>query len=124
MRAWLLLAGAVATEVTGSLALSAAQHEPAWYALVAAGYVTAFALLGAVLRAGMPLGVAYGLWAAAGVALTALAGAAILGEALTPVTLLGMALVIAGVLLVELGSHRAGGRPAAADRAAVGEAAP
>ena len=81
--------------------------------------------LGAVLRAGMPLGGAYGLWAAAGVALTALAGAAILGEALTPVTLLGMALVIAGVLLVELGSHRAGARhTAGTSRAPVGEAAP
>lgn len=107
MRKWLLLAGAVATEVTGALSLRAAVDHPAWYAVVAVGYVTAFSLLAAVLRHGMPLGVAYGIWGATGVALTAVLSSAIFGEPFTPVMTLGIALIIGGVLLVEVGSQRA-----------------
>ncbi|MFC7877618.1 DMT family transporter [Isoptericola sp. NPDC057391] len=108
MKKWLLLVGAIATEVLGSLALQAAQDHPAWYAVVGIGYVGAFTLLAAVLRAGMPLGVAYGIWGAMGVAATASLAAAIFGEPLTGTMLLGIVLVIAGVLVIELGAPRAG----------------
>lgn len=47
------------------------------------GYVGAFVLLSATLRTGMALGVAYGIWAAAGVALTAVLGRILFKEALT-----------------------------------------
>jgi len=107
VRTWLLLAGAVATEVTGSLSLRAAVDHPGWYAVVTVGYVAAFTLLAAVLRRGMPLGVAYGIWGATGVALTAVLSAAIFGEPFTPVMTVGIALIIGGVLLVEVGSQRA-----------------
>lgn len=103
---WILLAAAIATEVAASLSLKAAQTEPWFFVLVVLGYVSAFACLSLALRRGMPLGVAYGIWAAAGVALTALLSAAIFGEPLTPLMLGGIALVIVGVLCVELGSHR------------------
>jgi small multidrug resistance pump len=62
-------------------------------------------LLGLVLRAGMPLGVAYGIWGAIGVAATAVASSLIFDEAISLVMSLGIALVITGVLLVELGSR-------------------
>ncbi|WP_455550553.1 SMR family transporter [Arthrobacter ulcerisalmonis] len=62
MKKWLLLAGAIVSEVTASLALQAAQDHPAWYVVVGVGYVAAFSLLGLVLRQGMALGVAYGIW--------------------------------------------------------------
>jgi small multidrug resistance pump len=104
---WLLLLGAIASEVTGSLSLKGALERPALYVVVAAGFVSAFVLLSAVLRQGMPLGVAYGIWGALGVAATAVLSAVIFGEALTGVMALGMALVIVGVLVVELGSHTA-----------------
>lgn len=107
MTTWLLLAGAIACEVTGSLSLRAAVDNPAWYAVVAVGYVSAFALLAQVLRRGMPLGVAYGIWGATGVALTAVLSAVIFGEPFTAVMALGIGLIIGGVLLVDLGSHRA-----------------
>lgn len=106
MTKWSLLLGAIFSEVTGSLSLKAALDHPAWYALVAAGYAASFVFLAAVLRAGMPLGLAYGIWGALGVALTAVLGAVFFGEALTAVTFAGLALIIGGVLLVELGSHR------------------
>ncbi|WP_432485511.1 DMT family transporter [Kineococcus esterisolvens] len=106
MKKWLLLAGAVLSEVSGSLSLKAALDHPGWYVPVAVGYVASFLFLSAVLRTGMALGVAYGIWAAAGVALTATLGAVLFGEALTALTLLGILLIIGGVLLVELGSQR------------------
>lgn len=104
---WLLLAGAILTEVSGSLAMKGAIEHPAWFVLVVVGYVASFVFLWAVLRAGMPLGVAYGIWGALGVALTAGIAAVLFGEPLTPLMIGGMVLVIAGVLTVELGSQRA-----------------
>lgn len=102
--AYLLLVTAILSEVTGTLALRvAARGRPGFYAAVLVGYVFAFALLAATLRHGMPLGVAYGIWAAAGVALTALASRVLFGEALTVRMVGGIALIAAGVLLVEAG---------------------
>lgn len=106
MTRWLLLAGAILTEVAATLSLKAALAQPAFFVVVAIGYLAAFTCLSLALRRGLPLGVAYGIWAAAGVALTALLSAVIFGEALTPVMLLGILLVVAGVLCVELGSRR------------------
>ena len=96
MKKWLLLAGAIISEVAGSLALQAGQDHPAWYILVAL-----------VLREGMALGVAYGIWGAMGVALTAVLAALLFGQPLTGVMILGLALIIGGVLTVELGSQAA-----------------
>ena len=109
MTRWALLAAAIGSEVAGSLALKAALADPVWYALVVTGYAAAFVLLSAVLRRGLPLGVAYGVWAAMGVTLTAVGAAVVFGEALTPLMLAGIGLVVAGVLCVEIGSHRTPG---------------
>lgn len=105
MRSWSLLLAAVVCEVSATLALKAALSQPALYGVVVAGYVAAFALLALIFRAGMSLGVAYGLWSALGVAGTAILSALIFEEPLTRWMLVGIALVIAGVLAVEVGSH-------------------
>ncbi len=105
MNKWLLLLAAILSEVTGSLALKGALEHRSLYAVVAVGYVASFALLGAVLRQGMPLGVAYGIWGALGVAATAVMSALLFAEPLTAVMGIGMALVVLGVLVVELGHH-------------------
>ncbi|MBD7995052.1 QacE family quaternary ammonium compound efflux SMR transporter [Arthrobacter sp. Sa2CUA1] len=104
MKGWLFLAGAILLEVSGSLSLKAALSAPGWYAVVVTGYVGAFVLLSATLRTGMPLGVAYGIWAAAGVALTAVLGRILFKEALTWLMGFGIILIIGGVLLVEMGA--------------------
>ena len=113
---WILLLAAVATEVSASMSLKAALDRPAFYVVVAAGYLASFVLLARVLRLGMPLGVAYGIWAALGVSATALLSALLFAEALTPTMLLGLALIIAGVLVVELASERARAHAAAGAR--------
>ncbi len=75
------------------------------YSLVVVFYVLSYSALSVTLALGMPLGVAYGIWTAAGVALTAVIGRIVFGERFTWVMGLGVVLVMAGVLLVETGAH-------------------
>jgi small multidrug resistance pump len=105
MRSWWLLLAAVLCEVSATLALKAALSHSALYVVVVIGYVAAFVLLSLIFRAGMTLGVAYGIWSALGVAGTAILSTVIFDESLTGWMLVGIALVIAGVLAVEVGSH-------------------
>ena len=83
----LYLVAAIASETTGTLSLKLASDGRGlrWYGLVMAGYLGAFALLTLALKEGLALGVAY-------------------GEPLTRTMVAGIALIMAGVLLVELGS--------------------
>ena len=111
---WFLLLAAITVEVTASLSLKGALDHPWLYSVVATGYVSSFALLGLVLRAGMPLGVAYGIWGALGVAGTAVMSSVLFDEPLTGLMVAGMGLVIAGVLLVEIGSQLASRKTEAA----------
>jgi small multidrug resistance pump len=104
---WLLLLGAVVSEVAGSLSLKGSAGHPAFFAVVVIGYAVAFVLLVAVLRRGMSLGAAYGIWGALGIALTAVLSTLIFHEPFTLLMSIGLVLVVAGVLLVE-SSSRAG----------------
>lgn len=105
MRKWALLVAAIGTEVTATLSLRASQDHAAWLVLVVAGYLSSFVLLTLVLRAGMAVGVAYGIWGAMGTATTAVLAAVFFGDPFTWPIVAGIGLIIAGVLLVELGSH-------------------
>lgn len=102
---WLFLTLAILSEVSGSLALQAATEHPGWFVLVGVGYAVSFAAFSRAMQRGVPVGVGYGIWSASGVAITAVAAAVIFGEALTPLMLAGIAVIIGGVLLVELGSR-------------------
>lgn len=101
---WVLLAIAIVTEVGATISLKlATDGKRVWYVAVVAGYLIAFSLLAVALTLGLPIGVAYGIWAATGVALTAILGRVLFREPLTGLMLGGIALIIAGVFLVELG---------------------
>ena len=102
--AWPALGGAIISEVSATLALRQALNQPGFYVMVGIGYALAFILLSLTLKAGMPLGVAYGIWSAGGVAVTAIASRLLFGEPLTRTMVAGIAFIMAGVLLVELGS--------------------
>ncbi|WP_349290529.1 MULTISPECIES: multidrug efflux SMR transporter [unclassified Brevibacterium] len=110
---WVFLAGAILAEVTGTLSMKAAIDHPALYILMALGYAAAFVFLSLTLRSGMPLGIAYGIWGASGVALTAAASALLFAEPITVVMALGIVAIMAGVILVEVG-HRGQARPTVA----------
>lgn len=104
---WWFLVGAIVSEVTAtvSLKLSDGFSRLLPSVLVVIGYGAAFVLLALVLKRGMPLGLAYGIWAAAGVALVALVGAVFLGEGLSGIQIVGLVFVAGGVLALELGAQ-------------------
>ncbi len=106
--AWPPLLVAIALEVSATLALRAAEGftHPLWLIVVAIGYSGSLWLLSIVLDRGMPVGVAYGIWSAIGVVLTAVLGTVLFGELLGPVQIIGVGVIVVGVLLVELGSHK------------------
>lgn len=104
---WLWLAVAIVAEVSGTVALKLSDGFTRLVpsVVVVAGYGLAFYGLSQALARGLPLGIAYGVWAATGVALVAIIGAVFLGEGLTWVQIGGIVLVIGGVLALELGAE-------------------
>lgn len=103
---YVFLGGAILAEVAATLSLRASDgfSKLGFTALVAIGYITAFALLAQALERGLALGVAYGIWAAAGISLVAILSIPFFGESLSTVQIAGLALVISGVLALELGA--------------------
>lgn len=106
--AWPPLLIAIALEVTATLSLRAAEGftHPLWLIPVVLGYTSSLWLLSVVLYRGMPVGVAYGIWAAFGVVLTAVFGTVLFSETLGAIQVVGIGVIVVGVLLVEFSSHR------------------
>lgn len=104
---YFLLAAAIAAEIIGALAtrFSNGFTRPLPTTLVIVGVVGAYYLLSLVLNRGMAIGVAYAIWAALGVASVAIIGAVFLGDKLTWLQTAGIALVIGGVMALELGGR-------------------
>jgi small multidrug resistance pump len=101
---WATLAGAILFEVVATLALRASEgfRKRAWIIPVTVGYLASFYLLWLTLRLGMHVGIAYGVWTACGVALVAIAARILFGEPLTWLMTMGIALIIGGVLTIEM----------------------
>jgi small multidrug resistance pump len=102
-----LLAIAIAVEVgaTISLRYSDGFTKPLPSAIVVAGYAISFYLLALVLR-DISVSTAYAVWSGAGTAAVALIGMALLGEPANAVKLGAIALIIAGVIALNLsGAH-------------------
>ncbi len=105
--AWLLLLGAIAVEVASTAALPRTEsfHQPLWTAAVLGGYAVSIWLLAVVIRH-IPVSVTYAVWAGLGTAGIALVGVLVLGEQLDWVKVLALALVIGGVVILNLhGAH-------------------
>ena len=102
---YVFLAGAIFVEVAATLSLRASDgFSKAPYAIVVVvGYIAAFAFLTMALERGLPLGIAYGIWAAVGVAAVAVLSVPIFGESLTAVQVGGLVLVVFGVVALEAG---------------------
>jgi multidrug transporter EmrE-like cation transporter len=98
------LAIAICAEVVATNALRLSAGFKCWpaVAVTAAGYVCAFYFLGLALRH-IPVGAAYAIWSGAGIVLTVLIGYAFFRDSVPVVSLCGIALVIVGVLLIQMG---------------------
>ena len=103
MKNHLFLLGAIVAEVVATSALKASDGlSPGGpTALVVIGYALAFWLLSLTLRTS-PVGIAYATGSGLGMVLIALAGWWLYGQRLDGWALLGMALVVAGVLVMNL----------------------
>lgn len=101
--AYLYLAIAIIAEVLATTALKASEQftKPLPTLVVVAGYGVAFYMLTLVLRT-MPVGIAYAIWAGVGVLLVALAGAVIYREVPDLPAVIGMSLIVAGVVVINL----------------------
>ena len=100
---WILLSLAIGAEVIGTSALKAsAGFTRLWPSLVVVvSYAAAFYLLALTLRA-IPVGVAYAVWSGVGVVLIAVIGWLVFGQKLDTAGVLGMGLIVAGVLVLNL----------------------
>ena len=107
MTAWALLLGAIGFEVAGTLSLRASDgfSRLGWAVPVAVGYLLSFVLLAMVLKRGIPVGVAYGVWSGVGVAATAVLAKFLFDDPFTAVMAGGVVLIGAGVYLMEIGAH-------------------
>lgn len=103
-----LLAMAIAVEIVATLSLRSTEGFTRLLPslLVLGGYGVSFFLLSLVLQRGLEVAVVYALWSAVAIVTISAIGALFLGERLTTVQVLGMALIVGGVLALELGAHR------------------
>jgi small multidrug resistance pump len=99
-----LLAAAIAAEVAGTTAMKYSEgFTRLWPSLVTVvGYLLAFTLLAQTLKT-LSVGTAYAIWAGAGTAAVAAIGILWMGESAGLAKLAGIALIIAGVVVLNLG---------------------
>jgi small multidrug resistance pump len=103
---WVFLAVAIVSEVIGTSALrSSVGFSRFWPSLVVvAGYASAFYFLSLTLET-IPVGVAYAVWSGAGIVLITLIAWLLHGQALDLPALIGMSLIVAGVVVLNLFSR-------------------
>lgn len=100
---WLYLAIAIVSEVIATSALKAAEGFTRWLPslLVVVGYASAFYFLSLTLRI-IPLGVSYAIWSGVGIAFISVIGWVLYGQSLDVAALVGIGLIVAGVLVLNL----------------------
>ncbi|GJF22241.1 MULTISPECIES: multidrug efflux SMR transporter [Streptomyces] len=101
---YLLLAGAIAAEVAGTTAMKYSEGFSRLVpsVLTALGYLISFALLAQTLKT-LSVGTAYAIWSGVGTAAIATIGMVFMGEGMTLTKAAGIALIIVGVVVLNLG---------------------
>lgn len=102
-----LLLAAIGIEVAATALLPRADGftDPFWTVVVLVGYAASIWLLAMVVRT-MPVSVAYAVWSGLGTAIVALIGYLFLGEQLGPLKALSLAMIVVGVVGLNLaGAH-------------------
>ncbi|ONG39767.1 hypothetical protein BKE30_08200 [Alkanindiges hydrocarboniclasticus] len=104
-QAIIYLALAIACEIAGTIFLRLSDGFSKWpYVIgITVGYGLAFWFLSLSLKLGMPLGMAYAIWAGLGTAIIALVGLMLFKEPLAFIQWLGIVCIILGVVLLNLG---------------------
>jgi small multidrug resistance pump len=105
---YIYLFAAIACEVVATSALKAADgFSRLWPSvIVIVGYGLAFYFLSLTVRS-IPIGIAYAIWSGVGIVLIALVGVLLYRQPLDLPALLGMGLILAGVVVINLFSKAA-----------------
>ena len=104
---WILLAGAIAAEVTATSALKLSEGLTRLLpsVVVAVGYILSFMLLAQALKQ-LEVSVAYAIWSGVGTAAVAVIGMLALKEPVTAAKILGIGVIIGGVAILNLGASQ------------------
>lgn len=105
---WLYMAGAIFCEIIATSALKSAEGftRPVPTALVLVGYGIAFYCLSVALKT-IPVGIAYAVWSGVGIVAISLIGLFWYRQTIDAAGLIGMGLIVAGVLVINLFSQTA-----------------
>lgn len=103
LQAWAYLLVAIVAEVvaTSALKATAAFTRPGPSVVVVVGYGVAFYFLSRALET-VPVGVTYALWSGIGIVLITLIAWLVYGQALDMAAIVGLALIVAGVVVLNL----------------------
>lgn len=106
MHPWLMLVVAIIGEVvaTTALKLSDGFTRPVPSITVIIGYGIAFYFLSLTMRQ-LPMGLIYAVWSGAGIVLIAMIGRIFFAQTLQPASLIGIGLIIAGIVILNLGTQ-------------------
>jgi multidrug transporter EmrE-like cation transporter len=108
MKNWLYLAVAIVSETIATSALKSSEGFSRLLPsiLVVVGYAVAFYFLSLTLRT-IPVGIAYAVWSGVGIVLITLVGWLVFGQKMDTPALLGMGLIVAGVIVMNVFSKTA-----------------
>jgi len=103
MKHWLFLGTAIISEVIATSALKASDgFTRLWPSMVVlVGYAVSFYLLSLTLKT-LPVGIAYAIWSGLGIVLISLIGLILFGQKLDGPAVIGMGLIIAGVIVMNV----------------------
>ena len=102
--AWILLSIAIAAEILGTLSLKASDGlSKLWPSLgVLIGYALAFTLMAISLKK-LDVGITYAIWSGVGIIGAVIGGVIFFDQHLSRMTIIGMAIIIVGVVVMNLG---------------------
>jgi small multidrug resistance pump len=106
---YVYLFAAIMSEVVATSALKAAEGFSRFWpsVIVIVGYGLAFYCLSLTVRT-IPIGIAYAIWSGVGIVLISLVGLLLYRQSLDLPAVIGMALILAGVLIINVFSKTAG----------------
>ena len=109
MTGYLYLSIAIAAEVVATASMKALDgfNRPLPLLLVIVGYALSFWMLSLVVKT-IPVGVAYAVWAGLGIVLVSIAATFLYQQRLDLPAMLGMGLIVAGVVVIQLFSQSVG----------------
>ena len=109
MGGYLYLAISITAEVIATTSMKALDgfNKPLPLLLVVVGYAISFWMLSLVVKT-IPVGVAYAVWAGMGIVLVSIAAVFLYQQRLDLPAMLGMGLIVAGVVVIQLFSQSVG----------------